>query len=172
MYRQMMGKPPGAVRQADVRIVPGAGGYIYQQNPDGSILIIKDPKNELVSASNPIRVRVDPGTRNGVLTPWQAITNEISPVVSGAYGAKPGLFQTLLKPGTNRERAMLIAEELDKAIEVYGPESPIVHDLAEQQRSVNEDAQQAGPDSDSLIDEDEDLELDEIEAEMGYAYYG
>jgi len=63
-----------AVKQAQSRTVPGAGGYLYQQNSDGSIKILKAPLAEIhmegqLLSSGPA---------------WTAITREIGPVGSSS----------------------------------------------------------------------------------------
>jgi hypothetical protein len=63
---------PAAVAKPGVRMVRGAGGYVYQQNPDGSILVVEGP------------------TRQGqTLTQgpaWTAITAEIASKTAATVG--------------------------------------------------------------------------------------
>ena len=89
-----------------------------------------------------------------------------------AFGANvvtvgAGFFQTLVTPGTNREKIQMLARELDQAIAKYGPESGVVDSLKQRMDDVQEEAELFGPDARSTLDEDEDLDFDEMEAALG-----
>lgn len=58
---------------AKARVVEGRAGYVYQQNADGSIKILKDPTGRASGRT------LTKGAS------WSAITNEIGPVGSAAY---------------------------------------------------------------------------------------
>ena len=67
----------GASSSATTRVVPGAGGYEYEQHADGSIFIVKSPVNGVT------RIQVQEGT-----TAYNAILAEIGPFPSS--GGQPG----------------------------------------------------------------------------------
>lgn len=130
------------------RVVKGAGGYTYQQEPSGTITILDGPTGK--------------GKQLSSGAAWTAITNEIGPHPSAAVVG--GVFETLVAPGTNRDKIQFIARELDQAIVKYGPESSVVSSLKNRLDDAHEEASLFGPDAISTLDEDEDLDLDELEA--------
>jgi hypothetical protein len=241
-YRESRGRstPPRRVvitRSQDPRIIQDDGGWKYQQNPDGSILILEAPPGSTAagqtyapgsSVVDAVVTKFGPhpaqgpatvgsaatwyGPRGGMHRTWYGPRGGLHHVRYGPrgrvvhhgprspwarrrffrrgwygdndpyaeiygdddYGA--GVFQTLIAPGQSvRDKAMVIAKELDGAIAKYGPESGIVQSLKARLDDVHEEARVLGPDAESTLDEDEDLDLDEAEAdldgELGY-YYG
>jgi hypothetical protein len=137
---------------AGPRVVKGAGGYTYQQDPSGAITILEGPTGK--------------GSTLSRGAAFEAITAEIGPhPAQAAVGA--GFFQTLVTPGTNREKIQMLARELDQAIAKYGPESGVVDSLKQRMDDVQEEAELFGPDAQSTLDEDEDLDFDEMEAALG-----
>lgn len=93
--------PGGALRQAEAKVVPGAGGYTYQANADGSVTILRSPtgRGEGVTLSS--------GPQ------YEAILAEIGPKL-GAVGPVESIVRA-----RRGERGPALARQLDLAIRQF-----------------------------------------------------
>lgn len=151
------------------RKVKGVGGFVYIQTPDGAIEVDHDPTGHFKSgtvlrsgvAHAAITREIGPYSKVG--TDMSAFGVDLVGLMAPTVGA--GFFEQLASPTTKRDRVMVLAQQLDKAVKSFGPQSAPAKELKAQVAEAADAADEEGPDS--PLSEDD---LDEMDDDLAFAF--